>query len=53
MELSKQKMMQFIKNQMDTVAPNLCEIVGSSVAAKLIASSGGIIELSKMPACNI
>lgn len=46
-------MLTFIIHQMDHVAPNLCELVGATVAAKLIASAGGIVELSRIPACNI
>jgi len=38
---------------MDSIAPNLSKIVGGMVAAKLIASAGGIKELAKIPACNI
>ncbi len=38
---------------MQLVAPNLCQLVGSLVASKLISAAGGIKELSAMPACNI
>lgn len=38
---------------MQIVAPNLCQLVGSAIAAKLIASAGGIDKLAAMPACNI
>jgi U4/U6 small nuclear ribonucleoprotein PRP31 len=38
---------------MQLVAPNLCELVGSLVASKLISAAGGIKELAAMPACNI
>lgn len=38
---------------MQMVAPNLCKLVGSSVASKLISTAGGIDKLSFMPACNI
>lgn len=38
---------------MQTVAPNLCELVGSLIASKLISAAGGIKELAAMPACNI
>lgn len=46
-------MILFLKNKMDVLAPNVSAIVGSSVAAKLIASAGGIVELSRIPACNV
>lgn len=35
------------------IAPNLSALVGSSVAAKLIAAAGGLAALSKIPACNL
>lgn len=38
---------------MDEIAPNLCAIIGSTVAAKLVASAGGIVELSRIPGSNI
>lgn len=38
---------------MQLVAPNLCELVGSLIASKLISAAGGLKELSSMPACNI
>lgn len=38
---------------MNLVAPNLCQLVGSVISSKLIASAGGIDKLAIMPACNI
>ena len=38
---------------MMNLAPNICQIVGRSCSAKLIAAAGGLEELAKMPACNI
>lgn len=49
----KIKLLTFLETRMSSVAPNVSAIVGTRVAAKLIAASGGIIELSKIPACNI
>lgn len=45
--------MMYLESCMQLVAPNLCELVGSLVASKLISAAGGIKELSAMPACNI
>lgn len=50
---AKVKMLNYLSNRMHYIAPNLCEIVGSEVAAKLIASAGGIVQLASMPTCNI
>ena len=49
----KQKMLNFLENKMTLIAPNVSAIVGTRVAAKLIAAAGGIIELSRIPAGNI
>ena len=38
---------------MQTVAPNLCQLVGSFMASKLISAAGGVDKLAIMPACNI
>jgi U4/U6 small nuclear ribonucleoprotein PRP31 len=38
---------------MQIVAPNLCQLVGSFTASKLISAAGGINKLAVMPACNI
>ena len=49
----KQKMLSFLEQRMTLIAPNVSAIVGTRVAAKLIAAAGGIQELSRIPACNI
>jgi U4/U6 small nuclear ribonucleoprotein PRP31 len=38
---------------MSFIAPNLCAILGSTTAAKLMVVAGGLSALSKIPACNI
>lgn len=38
---------------MQFVAPNLCQLVGSAMASKLIAAARGVDKLAAMPACNI
>lgn len=38
---------------MQVVAPNLCQLVGSAIASKLISAAGGIDKLANMPACNV
>ena len=49
----KQTMIKYLEQKMSQIAPNTCEILGSSLTSKMVASAGGIVELSKMPACNI
>jgi U4/U6 small nuclear ribonucleoprotein PRP31 len=38
---------------MNKVAPNLSAVVGTEVAAKLMGVAGGLLALSRMPACNV
>lgn len=38
---------------MEKVAPNLSEILGEQMGAKLIAKSRGLINLSKLPSSTI
>ena len=45
--------MIYLESCMQTVAPNLCELVGSLTASKLISVAGGVKELAAIPACNI
>lgn len=38
---------------MNTLAPNLSAIVGTTTAAKLLGVAGGLAAMAKMPACNV
>jgi hypothetical protein len=38
---------------MQGIAPNLSAAVGSEVAARLMGVAGGLLALSRMPACNV
>jgi U4/U6 small nuclear ribonucleoprotein PRP31 len=53
LDADKQRMLNFLERRMTLIAPNVSSIVGTRVAAKLIASAGGIMELSRIPAGNI
>jgi nucleolar protein 58 len=44
---------EYLKNRMAAVAPNLTMLVGELVAAKLIAHSGSLMNLAKLPASTI
>mmetsp|Transcript_16110 Transcript_16110/g.34858 ORF Transcript_16110/g.34858 Transcript_16110/m.34858 type:complete len:493 (-) Transcript_16110:371-1849(-) len=49
----KKLVVQFVESKMHNIAPNLSIAIGSEVAAKLMGVAGGLIALSKMPACNV
>ena len=58
----KNLLINYVKKRMNIIAPNLSAIIGQNIAAKLITAAGnfleifnkgGVVELSKMPACNV
>lgn len=46
-------LIMYLETCMKAIAPNLCQLLGSLVASKLIALAGGVKELAAIPACNI
>ena len=44
---------EYLKNRMAAIAPNLTQLVGELVGAKLISHSGSLINLAKQPASTI
>jgi U4/U6 small nuclear ribonucleoprotein PRP31 len=50
---SRQKILAYVESKMKVFAPNLMEIVGSEIAAKLIGAAGSLQTLATMPAQNI
>ena len=53
LEEDKVCILQFLESRMPTIAPNLCTLIGSHVAARLLALTGGLKALSTIPSCNI
>jgi U4/U6 small nuclear ribonucleoprotein PRP31 len=53
LEEDRKVLMQFVESRMSQIAPNLCALIGSSVAALLVGLAGGLIALSKIPSCNV
>ena len=49
----KALILQFVESRMNRLAPNLCSLIGVRIAAQLVGLAGGIIALSKIPACNV
>lgn len=46
-------LLQFLENQMGTMAPNLTAIVGGAVAAQLISETGSLEAFARIPGCNV
>ena len=53
LDQGRSKILQFMEYRMQQLAPNVCIIVGPTIAAKLVAAAGGLAELAKTPSCNI
>lgn len=49
----KALILELVQNSMHRIAPNLSQAVGEEIAARLIGVAGGLLELSRMPACNV
>ncbi|KAF3656568.1 putative glucose-6-phosphate 1-dehydrogenase, cytoplasmic isoform isoform X1 [Capsicum annuum] len=53
LDSSKKKVVDFVESRMKCIAPNLCGVVGSAVAAKLVCCAGGLMLSANMPSDNI
>lgn len=53
LDADKAEILAFVESQMKHLAPNLCALIGSRIAAQLVGLAGGVVALSKIPACNI
>lgn len=42
-----------IQSRVYSIAPNLAALIGSQTAAQFLNQSGGLLELAKIPACNL
>ncbi|EEQ81865.1 hypothetical protein NCER_101538 [Vairimorpha ceranae BRL01] len=49
----KNKLKVYLKDKMEFIAPNLCELLGDLMAAKIIVLSGGLVNLAKSTASTI
>lgn len=49
----RESLLEYLKERMNAVAPNLQSLIGEIVGSKLIAHAGGLTNLSKYPASTI
>jgi U4/U6 small nuclear ribonucleoprotein PRP31 len=42
-----------VQSRMTEIAPNLTALIGSHTAAQFLNQAGGVLELAKIPACNL
>lgn len=52
LEQGKRTVYEYIESRMFFIAPNMSTLIGTAIAARLMAIAGGLSELSKIPACN-
>jgi U4/U6 small nuclear ribonucleoprotein PRP31 len=50
---ARNKILGFVESRMNVIAPNVCAILGSAIAAQLVGQVGGLLSLSRIPGCNI
>lgn len=43
----------YVESKMHKIAPNVSLVVGSETASRLMGLAGGLLPLSKIPACNL
>ena len=53
LDAAKTKILRFVESRMSRIAPNLSALLGTGVAAALVGLAGGLVALSKIPACNL
>jgi len=53
LKFTQSELTTFVESRMERWAPSICALIGPSIAAQLLAATGGLAELSKIPACNL
>jgi len=53
LEDDRLRILEFLESRVPHIAPNLCALIGAAVAAHLLGLAGGLVALSKIPACNV
>ena len=49
----EQRLLPFVAGQMALIAPNVTALLGSEVTAQVLAATGGLAGLAKVPSCNV
>ena len=53
LQITQDELTSFVESRMERWAPSVCALIGPALAAQLLANTGGLSELSKIPACNL
>lgn len=46
-------LLSYVEGKMSKIAPNLCVLIGSRITAQLMTLVGGLINLTRIPSCNV
>jgi U4/U6 small nuclear ribonucleoprotein PRP31 len=50
---ARTSILTFVETRMTSIAPNVCAILDTVIAAQLMGICGGLVSMSKIPACNL
>lgn len=50
---ARTSILNFVETRMTSIAPNVCAILDTVIAAQLMGLCGGLVGMSKTPACNL
>jgi U4/U6 small nuclear ribonucleoprotein PRP31 len=53
LDAARATILTFVETRMTAVAPNVCALLDTGVAAQLMGLAGGLTAMSKIPACNL
>lgn len=53
LDAARTTILNFVETRMQFVAPNVCAILDTVIASQLMGLTGGLVNMSKIPACNL
>jgi U4/U6 small nuclear ribonucleoprotein PRP31 len=53
LDSERKALTESIQSRMNQIAPNLAALIGPETAAQFLNQTGGLLELAKIPACNL
>lgn len=53
LDAARSQIIEFVETRMSMIAPNVCAVIDTVIAAQIMGLAGGLVALSKMPSCNL
>ena len=53
LDTARDTILTFVETRMTAVAPNVCALLDTGIAAQLMGLAGGLVAMSKIPSCNL